>query len=69
MMVMRFLYGKTQKGIFQHHEQGLALYVNRSNYQRVVLIRFGTIETLVLNLIKTDISKETTLQFKKPRNM
>jgi hypothetical protein len=52
------------KGIFQHHEQGLALYVNRSNYQRVVLIRFGTIETLVLNLIKTDISKETTLQFK-----
>ena len=22
------------KGIFQHHKRGLALYVNRSNYQR-----------------------------------
>lgn len=51
------------KGIFQHHEQGLALYVNRSNYQRVVLIHFSTIETLVLNLSKSDISQETTLQF------
>jgi hypothetical protein len=51
------------KGIFQRHEKGLALYVNRSNYQRVVLISFDSFKTFKLDLRKSEFSQETVLEF------
>jgi len=36
------------KAIFQRHEKGLALYINRSNYQRAVLIPEDTITEIRL---------------------
>ena len=40
------------KGIFQHYENGLALFVNRSNYQRVYLIPFSSIKRITLQVIE-----------------
>lgn len=36
------------KAIFQRFEKGLAVYVNRSNYQRVVLLPFHSIRSVQL---------------------
>lgn len=36
------------KAIFQRHTNGLALYVNRSNYQRVILIKSESIREIRL---------------------
>ena len=51
------------KGIFQRHERGLALYVNRSNYQRVILISFDSFKSFNLELRKLEFSQETVLEF------
>ncbi|MCG8372164.1 MAG: hypothetical protein MI700_01450 [Balneolales bacterium] len=40
------------KGIFQRYENGLALFVNRSNYQRVYLIPFSSIKKITLTIIE-----------------
>ena len=40
------------KGIFQYHDKGLALYINRSNYQRVVLLPFNEIEVVHLKVVE-----------------
>ncbi len=52
------------KGIFQRHEKGLALYVNRSNYQRVILLFFDTIQSLELKISKNETPHVTMLTFK-----
>lgn len=51
------------KGIFQRHDDGIALYVNRSNYQRVLLMPFKTIKSLKLDLMKSELQQETVLEF------
>jgi|GEM_PF-6799166 len=50
------------KGIFQRLEKGLALYVNRSNYQRVILIPFDSITSLKLNVTKAESDQITLLE-------
>lgn len=50
------------KGIFQRHEKGLALYVNRSNYQRVILLELHSIKTINLYVEKIDRIKELVLE-------
>lgn len=50
------------KGIFQRYEQGLVLLINRSNYQRAILIKMESIQTIKLSVIKEDGSKVTVLE-------
>lgn len=50
------------KGIFQRYEKGLALLVNRSNYQRAILITEESILGLNLRIEKKGNTKETVLE-------
>lgn len=51
------------KGIFQHHDNGLALYINRSNYQRVILMHNDSLKSFDLFIDKENNSKELVLKF------
>lgn len=50
------------KGIFQRYEKGLALLINRSNYQRAILITEESILGLNLRIEKEGNTKETVLE-------
>ncbi len=51
------------KGIFQRYENGLALYVNRSNYQRVVLMKTDSFTSFSLTINNEGGNKEMVLSF------
>lgn len=51
------------KGIFQRYEHGLALLVNRSNYQRAILIKTESIRSIQLKIARSKSAKETVLLF------
>lgn len=51
------------KGIFQRYENGLALLVNRSNYQRAVLMQTDSFVHLNLFVDESGINRETVLEF------
>jgi hypothetical protein len=51
------------KGIFQRYEHGLALLVNRSNYQRAILIKTESIRSIQLKVARSKSAKETVLLF------
>ncbi len=51
------------KGIFQRHEHGLALYINRSNYQRVILLHKDSWKSFDLYVHEDESKKELVLDF------
>ncbi len=51
------------KGIFQRHEHGLALYINRSNYQRVILLHKDSWKRFDLYVHEDENKKELVLDF------
>ena len=54
---------KDSKGIFQRYERGLVLLVNRSNYQRAILLHDDTFKRLNVYLNQKDNTRETVLEF------
>ena len=55
------------KGIFQRYENGLALLVNRSNYQRAVLMQTNSFVHLNLFVDESGINRETVLGLARQR--
>ncbi len=51
------------KGIFQRYEEGLALLVNRSNYQRAVLMRSDSFRIINVFVDDSGLHRETVLEF------
>ena len=54
---------RDSKGIFQRYEDGLALLVNRSNYQRAVLMRSDSFRRINVFVDDTGLHRETVLEF------
>ncbi|MBO6793332.1 MAG: hypothetical protein JJ895_05445 [Balneolaceae bacterium] len=50
------------KGIFQRYDDGLALLVNRSNYQRAVLMRSDSFRSINVFVDDTGLQRETVLE-------
>lgn len=55
------------KGIFQRYDHGLALLVNRSNYQRAVLMAIDSFISVNIYVDESGMNRQTVLEFETDR--